>query len=110
MLETRWRIRCRQVVKVQMASPAFFFSRKQHPCAVSGYCQGRLEPVPELDDIQWHALKKSLAFSRIPRFSSCAEFIAALGGTEVPQPEVEEVDETGTVETLVPKSSRRLWP
>ena len=34
---------------------------------------------PNLSDSQWLALKKALAYSRVPRFSSPAEFLAAFG-------------------------------
>ena len=34
---------------------------------------------PDLSDSQWLALKKALAYSRVPRFSSPAEFLAAFG-------------------------------
>ena len=40
-----------------------------------------MEPqqLPGLSDPQWLALKKALAYSRVPRFSSPAEFLAAFG-------------------------------
>jgi hypothetical protein len=45
-----------------------------------------------LTDKQWSALRKALAYSRVPRFSSPTEFVTALGdppksqGMELPQP------------------------
>ncbi len=53
-----------------------------------------MEPqkAPGLPDEQWPALKKALAYSRVPRFKSPKEFVAALGEVstaammELPQP------------------------
>ncbi len=39
-----------------------------------------------LSDAQWQPLKKSLAYSRVPRFSSPSEFVAALGDLPKLQP------------------------
>lgn len=65
----------------------------------------------ELNDTQWQALKKCLAYSRIPRFSSCAAFVAGLDGMTEPQPATEpgEPEPTRTVEKLPEKPSRKLW-
>ncbi len=41
---------------------------------------------PGLSDSQWLALKKALAYSRVPRFSSPAEFLAAFGELPKSQP------------------------
>ena len=41
---------------------------------------------PNLSDSQWLALKKALAYSRVPRFSSPAEFLAAFGELPKSQP------------------------
>ncbi|MEE8345144.1 MAG: protein kinase [Woeseiaceae bacterium] len=41
---------------------------------------------PGLSDSQWLALKKALAYSRVPRFSSPAEFLAAFGKLPKSQP------------------------
>jgi serine/threonine protein kinase len=43
-----------------------------------------------LSDIQWSALRKALAYSRVPRFSSPAEFVAAIGDVSKSQPAPEK--------------------
>ena len=40
----------------------------------------------DLSDTQWSALRKALAYSRVPRFSSPAEFVAAIGELPKSQP------------------------
>jgi len=64
---------------------------------------------PELDDIQWQALKKSLAWSRIPRFATCAEFLGALGAESLPLPESEVPDDTALVEIPDREPRRKPW-
>ena len=67
---------------------------------------------PELDNTRWQALKKSLAYSRIPRFATCAAFLAALEGRAEPEAlpeEPEEPDETALVEIPPDETRRKPW-
>ena len=63
-----------------------------------------------LNDGQWQALKKALAYSRVPRFASPAAFVAALDGkseTSVPMPMV--ADEPLAVDDYDDEPKRSPW-
>lgn len=62
-----------------------------------------------LGAVQWQALKKTLAYSRVPRFATVAEFVAALEGMPESAAESATPDETGLVETLSPAPRRVRW-
>lgn len=70
-----------------------------------------------LSDGQWRALKKSLAFSRVARYASVADFLAALDADEPEQPPAPSLYATAvrTHEPFVvepkpaPRRRRRRW-
>lgn len=63
-----------------------------------------------LNDNQWQALKKALSYSRVPRFASPAEFIAALDGKSgTPQATPMVADEPLVVDDYDDEAKRSPW-
>ncbi len=54
-----------------------------------------MEPqrLPALSSSQWRGLKKALAYSRVMRFKSVSEFIAAIGDGDAESVEIDESDD-----------------
>jgi serine/threonine protein kinase len=75
---------------------------------------------PELSDSQWRALKKSLAFSRVARFATPADFLLALESEETPRQAGAQGFERefgGAIENPIrvepkprPPEGRHYWP
>jgi serine/threonine protein kinase len=71
---------------------------------------------PGLSDQQWRALKKSLAYSRVARFATPADFLLALEAEETPAPVGTHVFESEFEGPIVvepkrwPAEGRNYWP
>jgi serine/threonine protein kinase len=75
---------------------------------------------PGLSDVQWRALKKSLAFSRVARFATPADFLLALEADDAPRPADThgfEREFGGAIEEPIrvepkprPPEGRHYWP
>ena len=62
-----------------------------------------------LSETQWQALKKALAYSRVPRFASAAAFVAALDGVHGTQAAPPVKEETVIVEEHDDEPRRSPW-